>query len=248
MPVILSGRQFRMRGVVAARIGRGTALSSCVRVAFLLVVLIGTVVRPAPATAQDTRLAPDPFLERLVGINTVQVGIVTWPDPVTGGPCLLDEAPLERRALELFRASGIRALSRAERADISRRFDAAMSRGFEALREGRLIPEAEARQRRDDIEFLNNTPSVIIRLATAPVEAGGARMCALTADGIARVQAPAGLRVPLTGRGFVGGLLLWERQARVFSAPEDGLHALALGAVEDVTGRFIARWREANGR
>lgn len=212
----------------------------------LLILLLLAVARPA--TAQSPLLVPDPFLERLVGINTVLVAVAPYPEPTRNAPCLLEEAPLERRALELFRAVGIRALSRAERAEINRRADAAMSRGFQAMREGRVTPEEEARQRRADIEFINNTPLVIVRLATAPVEFGGARMCALSADGVVRVQAPAGLRVPVTGQSFRGGLLLWERQARVFSAPEDGLHALALGAVEDVTGRFIARWREANGR
>ena len=211
----------------------------------LLAALLGLA---RPAAAQDRLLAPDPFLERLVGINTVLVAVAPYPEPTRNAPCLLDEAPLEHRALEMFRAVGIRALSRAERAEINRRADAAMTRGFQALREGRPVPAEEERQRRADIEFVNNTPTVIIRLTTAPVEVGSARACALTADGVARVQAPRGLRVPGTGREFIGGLLLWERQARVFSTPEEGLHALALGAVEDVTGRFIARWRKANGR
>ena len=215
------------------------------RTLLILAALLGLA---RPAAAQETRLAPDPFLERLVGINTVLVAVVTSPGSWSSAPCMLEEAPLERRLLEMFRAVGIRPVSRAERAEINRRADAAITRGLQGMREGRSTPEEEARQRRADIEFINNTPLVIVRLATAPVEAGGVRMCALTADGIVTVQAPAGLRVPVTGRSFSGGLLLWERQARVFSAPEDGLHALALGAVEDVTGRFIARWREANGR
>lgn len=215
------------------------------RAVLLLAALLGLA---RPAAAQDPLLAPDPFLERLVGINTVMVAVAPFPDPTSGAPCLLEEAPLERRALEMFRAVGIRALSRAERAEINRRADAAMTRGFQALREGRPVPAEEERQRRADIEFVNNTPFVIIRLTTAPVEVGGARACALAADGVVTVQAPAGLRLPVTGRSFVGDLLLWERQARVFSAPEDRLHPLALGAVEDVVGRFIARWREANSR
>jgi hypothetical protein len=191
---------------------------------------------------------PDPFLEPLVDINTVLVAVAPFPDPPSGAPCLLDEGPLERRALEVLRAAGLRALGRAEVNEINGRADTAVRRGLQSLREGRPVPEAEARQRRDDIEFVNNTPSMVIRLATAPVEVGGVRVCALTADSIVTVQAPHGMRLPVTGRMFMGGLRLWERQARVFSAPEAALADLAGARVEDIVSGFIRMWRRANGR
>ena len=54
--------------------------------------------------------------------------------------------------------------------------------------------------------------------------------------------------MPGTGRMFICGLLLWERQARAFAAPEARFQALAAERVEDIVSRFIATWREANGR
>jgi hypothetical protein len=47
---------------------------------------------------------------------------------------------------------------------------------------------------------------------------------------------------------FIGGLLLWDRQAYPFAAPEARFEALAAERVEDIVTRFIATWREANGR
>jgi hypothetical protein len=198
--------------------------------------------------ASPAAAVPDPFLERLVDINTVLVAVAPFPDPPSGAPCLLDEGPLERRALEVLRAAGLRALGRAEVNEINHRADTAVRRGLQSLREGRLIQEAEARRRLDDIEFVNNTPRMVIRLATAPVEVGGMRICALTADSIVTVQAPNGMRLPVTGRMFMGGLRIWERQARVFSAPEAALADLAGARVEDIVSGFIRMRRRANGR
>jgi hypothetical protein len=163
---------------------------------------------------------------KLSGGQKQRVAVARAP---VGSPtsCSRTSPPLERRALEVIRAAGLRALGRAEVDAINRRADTAVGRSLQSLREGRPIPEAEARQRRDDIEFVNNTPRMVIRLATAPVEVGGVRICALTADSIVTVQAPHGMRLPVTGRMFMGGLRLWERQARVFSAPEPALADLA---------------------
>jgi len=201
---------------------------------------------PRPAHA-----FPDPLLERLVGIESTGLGVLVTSGPDANAPCQLAEAPLERRGLELMRAAGLRAYSRAERREISRRNGELMRRGTQALREGRAPAGAdteEGRLRREGLEFSVTLPLTILMLGTSLVEIGGERVCVLAAHAIVTVQAARGATVPGTGRMFIGGLRLWERQARAFAAPEARFQALATERVEDIVSRFIATWREANGR
>lgn len=106
----------------------------------------------------------------------------------------------------------------------------------------------EGRLRREGLLFMTNLPRLVIMLGSTLVEMGGERVCVLAVHAMVTVEAALGATVPGTGRMFIGGLLLWDRQAQPFAAPESRFQTLAAERVDDIVSRFIATWREANGR
>lgn len=213
--------------------------------------IVGVLAALLPTSASAQARFQEPQFAGLRDITATSVTVSTFPNPDPAAPCILDRAPLERRAVEMLRGAGFQALTIDERLQRNRENGEAIRRVLEAQRRGERLsamdPE-EARQRNASIAFMRTLPGLLVLFTTTAVGQGRDVTCVLTEFATFRAFPETDAVIGGTGHRIFSGIFLWDRPLRARAVAEAELPSLALARLEAMIEDFLAVWRQANGR
>jgi hypothetical protein len=207
-----------------------------------------TAITPASSNS-DTFI--DPRLLGLREVSVLQLSIGAISDGRQEQNCNLDRDLLERRGVNLLTDAGIRVITLAERQALRRRNASEISRQLGILERGGELPEPnsrEARRRRENIDSLIYLPVLMMVFSVTDIPFNGDQYCALAVSATFQAWPSSDAMLGATGQRVFAGMLIWERQARAFSATRENLTGVSLARVDDIVREFVENWRAVNGR